>query len=774
MKNTKYHIPIFPFAVLLIIAVAFLIVKKAGSQYSGNNLKERLNSLEGDFAHYNDAIPCLTCHVLNNAPGDQLTAVAGNANLCMSCHNPVGMASSTPFSDADRAEPGVSGTSHAWNKPIVNADYGANFPSDPKMAEKVMYDEIVCSTCHNPHVSTYSPFLRTSNNQDAMCKDCHSVRNVGTYQDDPNNKGSHPVGKTYPTTDSRFYAAPQNPDIILIGGQVECSSCHGIHYTTSGGANGGTGDGYLLRTTNDNNLCTTCHTYTGHQGASCKQCHQTHNPNLTNIYMTKDEVQTTNSGLKPVLFITETGPNSFADGDNTYDGICEVCHTTTKYHRNNSSGNHVHNLNINCVACHSHADEFVAQGGCISCHSYNQDNLDGVPVGGRRAIVAEFPASNAHAHYGGNLDNSDCVVCHSMSGHKNGYVKLIDPDDGSILTFLKPDSLHTDPDVSNFCMGCHDADGAQFLTNPFDPFGNGNTPPDVATRFLGTLQWNEWYGDVCFGNEGTMRGVNSHHDISDADQAFSGAKLECLNCHGSHTSSASTPLIDPFNATTVWSGTGNGFCLSCHNGGTGPDNPGFPANVKGPTIALRGLESCNYTSTPWYVDYTWTNAAHGVDTKRDWPGYSGAPDYEVLCNDCHDPHGSYTTSNTVGNPYMIRDYVDGTAYVDDGVRPGPQWTGPPWDTYGTSRAVKITISGTIVDWGGSEGLCNVCHADWLDAYSWHSYCNGCQTCHGHGAAWQNNDWAGGGNSVPCGSTFAGKVLDSLQWENPTIFHLNQK
>ena len=39
-------------------------------------------------------------------------------------------------------------------------------------------------------------------------------------------------------------------------------------------------------------------------------------------------------GSKLVKFIRPSGPNSFADGDALYDGICEVCHTQTKYHQN--------------------------------------------------------------------------------------------------------------------------------------------------------------------------------------------------------------------------------------------------------------------------------------------------------------------------------------------------------------------------------------------------------------------------------------------------------
>ena len=145
--------------------------------------------------------------------------------------------------------------------------------------------------------------------------------------------------------------------------------------------------------------------------------------------------------------------------------------------------------------------------------------------------------------------------------------------------------MTSDPDVSDFCANCHDTDGATRLLAPLDPlnpFANGNVPPDVASRFMGTLQWHEWYGDFCFGEEGSLRPVNSHHDISDADQAFSGAKIECLDCHGAHTSAASQKLTDPFQDNIAWTGTLNEFCLSCHTGDHGPNDYIVPSEVTVP------------------------------------------------------------------------------------------------------------------------------------------------------------------------------------------------
>ncbi len=456
----------------------------------------------------------------------------------------------------------------------------------------------------------------------------------------------------------------------------------------------------------------------------------------------RDLVPLPGGGSGVVKFYAPTGLNSFADGVGAFDGICEACHTQTYHFRRNGSGpgqNHGGKAGENCTTCHDHLNGFAPSGTCVDCHA--------VPKGSRRAVVGEFPSNDVHGHYGAELDPEDCLVCHSVATHMNGYVELVDPDTGSLYTFQQPTDLTASPDLSDFCSACHDADGASRLPTPFDPFGNGNAAPNVADRFKGTLQWSEWYGDFCFGEEGTQRAVNSHHDIGDGDQAFSGAKLECLNCHGAHTASASQPLADPYDTVKAWTGTDNGFCLSCHNGGNGPADPGFPPTVTGPTVALRGLDTCDYTVAPWHVDYTWTNSAHGGDSKRGWAGYSGAPGAEVACMSCHDPHGSYTPANPAGNPYMIRDFVDGTPYVDDGVRPGAQWNGPPWETFGTQKAVVIPITGVEV---GMDNLCVTCHADWVQAYSWHTSCNGCLTCHGHGQTWGNYDWGpGNDDGAPC-------------------------
>ncbi len=70
------------------------------------------DALAIDPPHTND---CSACHILHNAPGAAITNVAGNANLCITCHTGGGLAAAYPFADVDQAVPGVSGTSHRWD-----------------------------------------------------------------------------------------------------------------------------------------------------------------------------------------------------------------------------------------------------------------------------------------------------------------------------------------------------------------------------------------------------------------------------------------------------------------------------------------------------------------------------------------------------------------------------------------------------------------------------------------------------------------------------------
>ena len=175
---------------------------------------------------------------------------------------------SARFSNGSGSPSFVSGDS--W-KIYVRSDLrlpDSAVPAEAALAEALdSNDKVVCSTCHNQHSQEMQPadtaapaysgdgtgegrhYQRVDNDTHQMCLVCHSNRDV-TSSDD----GSHPVGVTIPAT-SDFTSPGTLP---LWSGEVYCMSCHYPHFSDSGGANGGAGDGYILRD-GIGDLCQECH-----------------------------------------------------------------------------------------------------------------------------------------------------------------------------------------------------------------------------------------------------------------------------------------------------------------------------------------------------------------------------------------------------------------------------------------------------------------------------------------------------------------------------------
>jgi len=680
-------------------------------------------------------IICGRCHGIPDAPGGQVDFLEGQTALCLSCHHAAGQASGTALYGLDAADPyGTNplvpdgqGRSHAWGVPAVNAQADSVGPAPGGAMEAYLTADgkIKCTTCHNQHNNEAgSPYLRVSNDGDAMCKQCHAARNKG-----PGEGGTHPVGFAYPAGTGEFpdVSTPGMPPIKA--GKVECTTCHGVHGADSGGANGGAGDGMLLRGPNDGTFCQVCHsehsnhTPGGPWQPTCTDCHDLHDPDNTNLSLIAAVLRNQTLGVdKPVVFTARTGANSFDDGDPAAnDGICQVCHTATNYHKQDGSGVS-HNDGTDCTSCHPHSAGFMPTGGdCTSCHSAPQDNGDGVPPGGRRAVVGEFSLASHHVQ-GAPLENDDCLACHDMGQHQRGQVRLKNVDDPANPAAVVV--LDGDPSVDAteaaklepFCLACHDSDAAGGQA----PFSDGLMPPVVDATLWNDGSHNQGGAAgsmTCFG-DGETFGCHStghgsakqnllapadasqapvagdplreeegmcytchdangpastdlesqfasayRHNVSSLDQQ-DGSRVECTQCHEPHTATATARLAGP-DSGAVWTGTDRDFCLACHDGNP-PAGVSFPADSAGTGYDKSAFMGSRHAAKTGAEGCRACHEEHGSPNlamlkaqyiTTDYNPYSTGDGDYAACWQCHDENATIEQDNAFKN--LHRKHVKG-------------------------------------------------------------------------------------------------------------------
>ena len=419
-----------------------------------------------------NGISCANCHYA----GASINSI-GFTNVCHTCHKPGGMAQMQPFSPVDAANifngitsarvGTVMNSSHNWAGGLVVPRAGAVAPTNPLLNYAPLVD-LSCERCHNIHITLQSatnsaPFLRTLNDRDQMCLDCHSPRNTVNHI-----TGSHPVTMTYTTAikkfaryTTKFYITPVNANPansssainLSKGGQLLCSSCHGMHFTDS---NSKTFDnrsssllgrltpsaGYLLRTdlrgatANAVNICTNCHKgYVAHNGklqnVQCADCHAGHvdeadgtTPNvwLVRRYMNYSSPLTGRVDNRTLLlpsYFQSTTTKNYKDANGT--GVCQSCHALpTSVAEHTQAG-------VNCNSCHTHAAAWTPTGGCTSCHgqppALNQAGAGGY-AGTYGTTTGVNEALTAHASHVSTLGYT-CADCHTGAVHQSGNYQQV-------------------------------------------------------------------------------------------------------------------------------------------------------------------------------------------------------------------------------------------------------------------------------------------------------------------------------------------------------------
>ncbi|NVO01261.1 MAG: hypothetical protein HXX09_01030, partial [Bacteroidetes bacterium] len=364
-----------------------------------------------------------------------------------------------------------------------------------------------------------------------------------------------------------------------------------------------------------------------HKGMTCITCHDPHQTGATNIYLIRSSIVTPNSGTKSVDFGANTSGSNYADATGTFNGVCEVCHTLTDHYTNTAMGTtdarHIASPVTKCTTCHPHNKGFAAQTDCFACHNAIADKPLVGPAGGRRQIVdgtgnglgtgGDFKRTSHHVT--GAIPNvNDCIKCHYMGDHKDGTVKLLDPDQG-FLNVYSYDPLNKSG-VESFCLNCHDANGSMGDTSPFS---DGVTVPVVNAAM--------W--------------AASAHKTAGTTNANT-----CLACHDNGHGSQKSTLIGPYNYAGPGTGTDlmneeEGFCLGCH-GGTGV------ASVK---VHLAFSANANTATAFRKHDPTATYRKH-INGENTGTSFAGT-NRHVECVDCHNPHGAKvyaaTTAPTIYN-----------------------------------------------------------------------------------------------------------------------------
>lgn len=647
---------------------------------------------------HNGVIECKTCHTLHGAPGAVLTAVAGNANLCMSCHLPGGTASGKPFVTGDQALPGqglpagtnATGISHRWDsgpaghlvKEVPNANTG----------------KITLSGAYAGAYPTTIQIKISSQGQVGTARfDWQMTVNGTSTWSTPATTGvftsTTPVALGTTGISVAFANGTATPsfvlnDIYLIyaraetrapvtaalnqrleNGQFMCSTCHDQHSQASKPFDPAAPASYTPGVTNNRHF----QRIANDADQMCVDCHSSR------------DVTASTGGSHPVNVAIPLGAYKAPATlplDATANRVrCETCHKIHYAPTNDGTLTRASN-NALCLDCHTLADtttparhlsptlgvlwpggqygstfpaktDTVLRGACSNCHQ---------PHG--------WPdSSNTAVKYPNLLVDKEeklCFTCHDGSPvTKNVQAEFSKPSKHNVASYS---GIHSSSEAAVTtaqhveCADCHNSHMSAVSAGAPPA---GMTSPRAA---LGALK-------------GTRGVTASNAEINPADFEYQ----ICFRCHADSTNKPApkTPRLfaqgnvrlefagsypsyhavaAPSKAGTTslvsgWTNTSYLACTSCHNnnagpgnGGTGPNGPHGSTN----TTLLERRYTTDSTTTPGYVTYaSGANGTAGLCWKchSETTIYSGSGGAfkehnkhingeKASCNLCHDPHAS--------------------------------------------------------------------------------------------------------------------------------------
>ncbi len=528
------------------------------------------------------SITCASCHTPHKAPGGAITNVAGNANLCQSCHVSGGLATNKPTPEADQALPapglplGVTptGTSHRWDSgasghvasDATNTSTGKVQSAGAFTGRYAKTYTVTITTVGDVGVATFSWSDTLGGGATGLTTGTNVPLNEGITVTFTNGSSSpsfvlNDRWRVYVRTDIN------QPITVALAsrisdGKVKCSTCHDQHsqaltpFDPSAPASGA--GRHFQRAANDTDQM-------------CKDCHSARNVTLSS------------QGSHPVgVSIPGTGsyklPASLPLDKTTSRVQCQTCH---KLHYAASAGGtllRLANVTTLCADCHTLADT-------ITPAAHLNATTGALWPGGQYGST--FPQITDTTKRG------FCTNCHQPHGWPD---VLNTAQDYSKLLVERIDVSSNTTNPGNVCYTCHDVDGPS-TRNVKDVFAKAR-----------------------------------HHTVKDSEQV-AGRPVNCTDCHNVHKAGSTLHAVgtnavastSPLNgasgqnfaskATTNWPTPVAGdftttaavtaeyqVCLKCHSSfafGANPPAGLSPVYSAGTATFTTGSTTVTGSGTAW-------------------------------------------------------------------------------------------------------------------------------------------------------------------------------
>ena len=238
-------------------------------------------------------------------------------------------------------------------------------------------------------------------------------------------------------------------------------------------------------------------------------------------------------------------------------GICQVCHTTTKYWRSDGTLE-THNVGQVCTKCHQHSSGFLVTG-CTACHP-------GVAPYGAPTTTAQLatPATGSqtagmhsiHATTAGY--NFPCVTCHTGTGMDPANPNTIVYGNGIQMGFSWAGYL-------GYTASYNGQTGVTYVAN------NHMTVTNTGALGNGSMVCSNTY---CHSNGKSGR-LGCVTPIANTSPAWDGSTpdpqadtVTCNNCHG-YEKTYANPMTSGRHTTHV--ATLGIPCWTCHSATVGDD-----------------------------------------------------------------------------------------------------------------------------------------------------------------------------------------------------------